>query len=55
MRFGGARRIPEERKDVDSHEEKAVAALSLSVHVAGNVRMLGENSWREQSTMSQLL
>ena len=54
--FVGARLIPEERKDVENQEEKAVATLSLSVHVpAGNVRMLGENSWREQSSMSQLL
>ena len=39
VRFGGARGIPEENKDVESKEEKAVATLSLSVQVpAGNVR-----------------
>ena len=56
VRFGGARRIPEERKDEENLEEKAVATLSLSVQVpSGDVRTLGENGWREQSSMSQLL
>ena len=37
-------------------EEKAVATLSLSVQVpAGDVKTLGDNGWREQSSMSQLL
>ena len=56
VRFGGARRIPEERKDEKKHEEKVVATLSRSVQVpAGDVRTLGENGCREQSSMSQLL
>ena len=56
MRFGGARRIHEERKAEQNLEEKAVATLSLSVQVpAGEVRTLGENGLREQSSMSQLL
>ena len=34
----------------------AVATLLLSVQVpAGDVKMLGENGWREQLSMSQLL
>ena len=33
VRFGGARCIPEERKDEENLEEKAVATLSLSVQV----------------------
>ena len=56
VHFGGARRIPEENKDEEKLEEKAVATLSLSVQVpAGDVKTLGENGWREQSSMSQLL
>ena len=56
VRFGGVRRIPKEDKDEEELEEKAVATLSLSVHVpAGDVKTLGENGWREQSSMSQLL
>ena len=52
VRFGGARRIPEERKDEENLEEKAVATLSLSVQVpAGDVRTLGENGCGEQSSM----
>ena len=52
VRFGGARRIPEERKDEENLDEKAVATLSLSVQVpAGDVRTLGENGWREHSSM----
>ena len=45
-----------ERKDEENLEENAVATLSLWVQVpAGEVRTLGENGWREQSSMSQLL
>ena len=56
VRFGGARRIHEEMKDEENLEEKAVATLSLSVQVpAGEVGTLGENGWREHSSMSQLL
>ena len=41
VRFGGARRIHEDRKDGEKQEEKAVATLSLSVQVAaGDVRTL---------------
>ena len=47
VRFGGARGIHEEKKEVESKEEKAVATLSLSVQVpAGKVMTLGENGWR---------
>ena len=43
VRFGGARRTPEERKGEENREEKAVATLSLSVQLsAGDVRTLGE-------------
>ena len=56
VRLGEATRIAEERKDEENVEENAVATLSLSVQVpAGNVKTLGENGWREQSSMSQLL
>ena len=56
VHFGGARRIPKEDKDEEELEEKAVATLSLSVQVpAGGVKTFGENWWREQSSMSQLL
>ena len=51
-----ARRIPKENKDEEKLEEKAVATLLLSVQVpAGDVKTLGENGWREQSSMAQLL
>ena len=56
LRFGGARRIPEERKEEENLEEKAVATLSLSVQVsADGVRTLGEDGRREQSSMCRLL
>ena len=56
VHFGGARRIPEENKDEEQLEERAVATLSLSAQVpAGDVKTLGENGWREQSSMSQPL
>ena len=56
MRFGGARGLPEEKKDVGNNEEIAVATLSLTVQVpAGDVGVLGEDGWRGQSSMSQLL
>ena len=56
VHFRGARRIPEGHKDEANLEENAVATLSLSVQVpAGDAKTLGENEWREQSSMSQLL
>ena len=56
VHFVGARRIPKEDKDEEELEEKAVATLSLSVHVqAVDLKTMGENGWREQSSMSQLL
>ena len=55
VRFGGARRVPEE-KDGEGKVGEAVATLSLSVQVpAVGVRTLGRDCWREQSSMSQLL
>ena len=48
VRFGGARSMPEEKKDVKNQEEKAVATLFFSVQVpAGDVKTLGEDGWRE--------
>ena len=56
VHFGGARRISEENKGEKELEEKAVATLSLSVQgPAGDVKTLGENGWRDQSSMPQLL
>ena len=41
------RRIPEENKDGEELEEKAVATLSLSVQVpAGDGKTMGEKGWR---------
>ena len=56
VRFGGARGITDEKKDVEGKEEKAVATLSLSIQVpAVDVGVFGEDCWRGQSSMSQLL
>ena len=42
--------------DVEGKEENAMVTLSLSVQVpAGDVGELGEDGWRGQSSMSQLL
>ena len=41
---------------MENQVEEAVATLSLSVQVpSGDEGVLGENGWREQSSMSQLL
>ena len=56
VHFVEVSRPPKENKDEEGVGEKAVATLSLSVHVpAGDVKTMGEKGWREQSSMSQLL
>ena len=55
VHFGGVSRIPGESEEVEESAEKTVTTLSLSVQMPTASGKTGENGWREQSSMSQLL